>query len=58
MKAKELLQMKLHQVTEINTHLVMRVPGGWIYSSRSLDSQVFVPYNTNSHNDLVDNLKD
>jgi len=50
--------MKLHEIIVINENVeVMRVAGGWIYkmmeSGDSYGRPVFVPYDTNAHNDLI-----
>jgi hypothetical protein len=46
---KSIYDLKLHEQTESGRYLILRVPGGWIYTSRNLnagctDSDVFVPF--------------
>ena len=54
MKEEQLLKMKLHELSQGHTFKILRVPGGWIYYEPDTSLSVFVPYDTNSHNDLID----
>ena len=44
---KTIYTMQLHDVIELHTHNIVRVPDGWIYTyyGSATQSSVFVPYN-------------
>ena len=47
MTIKELLEMEIHEEYVFNHHIVLRVPGGWIYETEvyknSIMTSCFVP---------------
>lgn len=45
MKKINMLDMKIHQTGKIETHYIMKVSNGWIYTDRrgETPSSVFVP---------------
>ncbi len=54
---KDLTKMKIGDICRCDDWKVTRVPGGWIFRLLSDHScAVFVPLDTNAHNDFVNHI--
>ena len=56
---ENLLTMKIGDRIKFDVWDIWRVPGGWIFGCDGGESgmvSIFVPYDTNAHNDFVKNI--